>query len=410
VLEKDEQMALLVQRVSGEPYCDLFFPHMAGVGFSFNPYVWNEEIKQDSGMIRIVFGLGTRAVDRSDDDYTRVVALNAPDKRPESTFDEVKRYSQKRIDVLDLTSNEFTSKYFTDVMKKCDLLPIELFATKDKELAKKYKNDITVLPWVLTFEKVIKETNFINDMQELFEILKLQYEKNVDVEFAVNFFPDKTYKINLLQCRPFQIKENTGVFNGVSDLNKDDIIMETHSGVVGKSREIEVHKIIYVNPEQYSRLPMNERYAVARIIGKITHKTKKSENNNILLIGPGRWGTSMPSLGVPVKFNEINNVSVICEIDILHDHLVPDLSLGTHFFNEMVEMDILYLAYFNANKENCFNFNLINGLLNHLSEYTAESRSFDKVVKVVHCCDIAEKRKIYLNADALKQNTYLFKK
>jgi len=112
ILDKDEQMALLVQRVSGSVYGNLFFPQIAGVGLSVNPYVWSESIDPEAGMLRLVFGLGTRAVERADDDYTRVVALNAPERRPESNFDEVRRYSQRRVDVLDLGANQLVSDSF----------------------------------------------------------------------------------------------------------------------------------------------------------------------------------------------------------------------------------------------------------------------------------------------------------
>ena len=71
----------LVQRVCGAPYGQLFFPQVAGVGFSFNPFVWSNEIDAQAGMLRLVFGLGTRAVDRCDDDYTRVISLSAPERR-----------------------------------------------------------------------------------------------------------------------------------------------------------------------------------------------------------------------------------------------------------------------------------------------------------------------------------------
>ncbi len=89
MLDRDEQMALLVMRVSGATYGRKFYPQVAGVGFSFNPYAWDRAIDPQAGVIRLVFGLGTRAVNRSDDDYTRVIALNAPDKRPEVNFNEV---------------------------------------------------------------------------------------------------------------------------------------------------------------------------------------------------------------------------------------------------------------------------------------------------------------------------------
>jgi len=85
MLDRDEQMALLVMRVSGAMYDRYFYPHIAGVGFSFNPYAWDRAIDPKAGVVRLVFGLGTRAVNRSDDDYTRIIALNAPRSGPRPT-------------------------------------------------------------------------------------------------------------------------------------------------------------------------------------------------------------------------------------------------------------------------------------------------------------------------------------
>ena len=85
-------MALLVMRVTGELQGRAFYPHLAGVGFSYNPFVWGPEIDPKAGVLRLVYGLGTRAVDRVDDDYTRVVALNAPLRRPEGSLDEIVRH------------------------------------------------------------------------------------------------------------------------------------------------------------------------------------------------------------------------------------------------------------------------------------------------------------------------------
>ena len=137
LLDRDEQMALLVQRVSGSLHGSLFYPQVAGVGFSFNPYVWNEQIDPKAGMLRLVFGLGTRAVDRSDDDYTRVVALNAPQLRPEANFDEVRQYSQRRVDVLDLQANQLVSATFPEVARQSSDLPLEMFASQDGELVRR---------------------------------------------------------------------------------------------------------------------------------------------------------------------------------------------------------------------------------------------------------------------------------
>ena len=91
-----------VQRVSGAVHGRFFYPQAAGVALSYNPYVWNHAIDPDAGVVRLVFGMGTRAVDRSDDDYTRIIALNAPQLRPETSLDEATEYAQRRVDVLDL--------------------------------------------------------------------------------------------------------------------------------------------------------------------------------------------------------------------------------------------------------------------------------------------------------------------
>ncbi|HPU18161.1 MAG TPA: PEP/pyruvate-binding domain-containing protein, partial [Bacillota bacterium] len=95
--QKDEQMAILVQRVSGDRYGDYFFPHLAGVGVSSNLYVWDESIDMNAGMLRLVFGLGTRAVDRTDGDYVKVVCLDNPLRTPPINYDDEKKFSQHRV-------------------------------------------------------------------------------------------------------------------------------------------------------------------------------------------------------------------------------------------------------------------------------------------------------------------------
>ena len=190
LLDRDEQMALLVQRVSGSLHGSLFYPQVAGVGFSFNPYVWNENIDPKAGMLRLVFGLGTRAVDRSDDDYTRVVALNAPQLRPEANFDEVRQYSQRRVDVLDLQANQLVSNTFPEVVRHSGDVPLEMFASQDAELLRRSQESagLDLFPWVLTFQNLFASTGFIQDMRQMLTVLQQAYENPVDVEFTANFF------------------------------------------------------------------------------------------------------------------------------------------------------------------------------------------------------------------------------
>jgi hypothetical protein len=407
VLDLDEQMALLVQRVSGAPYGDLFFPQLAGVGFSFNPYVWDKSIDPESGMLRLVFGLGTRAVNRSDDDYTCVVGLNAPDKHPQANRDQMARYAQRRVDVLDLNENRFKSDYFVDIVQQAQKLPVQMFAFCDKQQNRQIQNNKTngIQPWVLNFDKIFSKTNFIEDMREMLGILKKAYGCHVDIEFTANFSDDGSYKINLLQCRALQIKQSDVVIEPVGHIDKKDTILRSYGGIIGRSRTLTIDRLIYVVPSVYGHLPERDRYAIARIIGKLTHLKEPNHAKTIMLLGPGRWGTSTPALGVPISFSEINTVSVICEIDVMHETLTPDLSLGTHFFNDLVEMDMLYMGFFAAKKDNFINEEFLKQSTNHLSQYLPEASAWTEVIRVID----ASEQKIVLNTDAIKQKAIIYK-
>jgi len=405
VLDRDEQMALLVQRVSGRPYDNYFFPQMAGVGFSFNPYVWNEAIDPEAGMLRVVFGLGTRAVDRADDDYTRVVALNAPDKRPEANLDEVRRFTQRRVDILDLKEDRFTSKYFMDISRHCSDVPVDLFAVKDRPLDRTSPNHS---PWTITFDKIFSGTSFIEHMRDMLNTLKSVYGCHVDIEFTTNFTDREHYKINLLQCRPLQVSKGTESSEAPPVLQDENTIIAAHGGVIGHSRENSIDQLIYVVPEAYGQLSERDRYQVARLIGKLTHFEGINKPETIMLIGPGRWGTSTPSLGVPVSFSEINTVSILCEIDSMHEGLVPDLSLGTHFFNELVEMNILYIAFFTEKNANRFNREFVTQKPNRLTSLLPNVERWTDVIHVLNSMDLDYREKLFLNADSIGQKAVLY--
>ncbi len=407
VLERDEQMALLVQRVSGSTHGDFFFPQLAGVIYSFNPYVWSREIEPHAGVMRLVFGLGTRAVDRWDDDYTRVVAMNAPERRPESSFDAVKRHTQRRVDVLDLRRNTAASSHFQDLVTACPSLPVELVAARDR-LAERDAREKGARPtprWILTFDPVLQTSEIVNDLRDIVHVVRDGYGTDVDIEFTANMTVDGTYSIDILQCRPFHASANTEEPLGpIPEVADERVILRSLGGVVGPGRLTKVDRIIYVKPEAYTRLPESRRYALARFIGRITKQTEPPVET-IMMIGPGRWGSSTPSLGIPVSFSEINNVSVLVEVDALHEGLVPDLSLGTHFFNDMVEMNMLYVAHFLARPENRLNRGFLDNAPSALRRLAPDAKEWENVVRII---DTGEEREVILQADALEQTCLVY--
>ncbi len=401
VLDRDEQMALLIMRVSGAMYHRRFYPQVAGVGFSFNPYVWDRAIDPKAGVVRLVFGLGTRAVDRSDDDYTRIIALNAPEKRPETNFNEVAQFAQRRVDFLDLEANQLTSSYFQDLIQNKPDLPLSLFASTDRMHS---PNDPDAQ--VLTFDQLLRDTSLVEDLREMLQILEAAYQYPVDLEFTANFHDDG-YKISLLQCRPLQVQGAAMVELPKVEVKKEDQIISARGAVIGRSLLTSVDRFVYVSPSLYSGLPLQARHEVARLIGVINHIGGEGIQT-VMLLGPERWGSTSPHLGVPVRFRDINRVSVLCEIVAMHENLVPDVSLGTHFLNEIVERNILYLALFPKKEENLLSPAFFENSPSRLLDLIPGAEKLEGVIRVIDSEDVARNSSIRLMADAIDQRVLCY--
>jgi hypothetical protein len=396
LLDRDEQMAILVQRVSGAVHGSLFFPQAAGVALSYNPWVWSREIDPNAGLARIVFGLGTRAVERADDDYTRLVALNAPTRRPEASLDDVTEYSQKRVDVLDLAANRFTSLPFEDVARRAPGVPIELYATSRRDG-----------PPVLTFDRLLSATPFVEEMREILRTLADEYRYPVDVEFTLNVISGNRLRLNLVQCRPLQVKEGGTIVPPPPDLAPGAIVLESRGPVVGQSTHAPVDRVVLVDPGAYDGLGTQDRYEVARVVGRVTRLVPPGAKR-ILLLGPGRWGTSTIALGVPVNFAEIQRVSAICEIVKAGMNVVPDVSLGSHFFNDLVEANMLYLAVYPDRPGDVLAEELLRGERNRLAELLPDDARMADVVRVIDFPLPGDGRSLWLNASCIDQRVLCY--
>ena len=412
LLDRDEQMALLVQRVSGALYGTQYFPQVAGVGFSVNPFVWSTEIDPRAGLLRLVFGLGTRAVERIEDDYTRIVALNAPMRRPEAHSDDIRKYAQRKVDILDLEKNIHTSRVFDDVAQAAPGLPVDIFASRDEELERRARAQKKTLPAfsrILTFDALLSQTSFVDDMRSMLAILQESYDYPVDIEFTANFIDRDNYRINLVQCRPFQVKGNIlSLEEAPCEIPREKILLETHGPVIGGSRGLAIDRVIYVVPEIYGTMKESDRYAVARAIGALTRLQGANGRPTIMLIGPGRWATTTPSLGVPVSFTEISAVSVLCEVAAMHEGLIPEVSLGTHFFNDLVEMDMLYFAVHPQKYDNILNSDFFTKTQNMLTRLIPNAGQWERVIRVVDSASLTEGEYICLSADVLKQSAVCY--
>lgn len=381
---QDEQMALLVQRVSGSYRKHYFFPDIAGVGISYNNFVWKEGMDPKAGMLRLVAGLGTRAVNRVENDYPRTVALDNPLYRPHAGPDEARRFSQHDLDVLNIDTNSLETISLSEKAHDGLNIKLDLFGVKDHETTQRMRSlgyhDREA--WILTFDNLLSRSSLTGVMHRMLKKLEEIYDYPVETEFAVNFTESNTYRINLLQCRPVQTRGQSQRVSMPDHVDDNKLFICTEGHFMGGSVVQDISRVIVVDSSGYSGLTMSDKHSIARLIGKLNKLIKNRDETPTLLLGPGRWGTTTPSLGVPVRFSEINNVSFLGEVAYTDGNLMPELSFGTHFFQDLVETNIFYLALFPDRAEVTFNLTVLNRFENILETLVPESSKFRNIVRV----------------------------
>lgn len=352
--KKDEQMAILVQRVSGSYYGTYFMPGAAGVGYSHSAYKWYPDMDPDAGMLRIVMGLGTKAVDRTKLDYPRIANLDRPAVTLMTTVEQKHKFSQRYIDVLDCTKNELTEVSMETLLSVMPLWYKKMVLEHDYEAEDRlYQMGQYRDVWFVSCQKLLEKQAFTSLMQNILKVLEQAYGNSVDIEYAINMDEEGDFVVNLLQCRPLYLGQE-GQQMDLKHLKLKEIFFDIKDSSMGTSGKRKMDVIVQIDPVLYYEYPYVKKYDVPMAIEKINQYYKGS-NKKMLLMTPGRIGTSSPELGVPVTFRNISNFSAICEISDKRTGYMPELSYGSHMFQDLVEAEILYGAVFNNEKTLSYN-------------------------------------------------------
>jgi len=383
LFDKDEQMAILVQRVSGDRHGSDYFPHVAGVGNSSNLYIWDSDMDMSAGMLRLVFGLGTRAVDRTEGDYARIVTLDDPLRLPPMNYGDEKKFSQRSVDVISLADNALVTRPMEDVIGQDLKTDRSLFVSVDHQTVRWLREmghkESRVPPSILDFRTLLGRTDFPRLMREALATLERAYDYPVDVEFTANFDARGQFKVNVVQCRPLQTK-GLGVTVDMPHWEDPDELFFANTGnFMGGNVRIPLDHVILVRAQEYLDLPEQAKHAVAREIGVLN---RVLHDRTVLLAGPGRWGTTTPSLGVPVRFAEVATMEVICEFASKGDGFMPELSYGSHFFQDLVESGIFYVAIFDGQEDVVFNPDRILREPNVIAEVSPSGANLAHVIHV----------------------------
>ncbi len=386
LLDYDERMAVLIQVVQGERYLDFFFPAVAGMAYSRNPFIWNPKLHREDGFVRMVSGMGTRAVERVGEDYPRMVALSHPQLRPESGARQIRYYSQYFMDVLDLRDNCFDTKRVDEVLHG-DFPGLRYVASLDHGdyVAPMVVRDPAVDPHslVLTFDGLLQNTAFVRHMKLMLKQLEFAYGVPVDIEFTLEFgceYPRPTLYLHLLQCRPQTGPEQDETIEVPENIPEADLIFGT-TKLVPTGRVRDIRYVVYVNPLRYNELSTNsDKLEVARVIGRLNQRL---EGTGFILMGPGRWGSSNPDLGVKIGYADIYNTRALVEIGVAQGKNRPTLSYGTHFFQDLVESQIYPLAIYPGEPGNPFQPGFFDDALNALPVLLNGDTRCAEIVKVI---------------------------
>ena len=397
--DADEQMALLVQRVSGSYHEDYFFPTAAGVGFSYSPYSPLPDMDNSKGMLRLVMGLGTKAVDRTKKDYPRIINLDKPEVTLVNDIKEKHRYSQHYLDVIDLKNISLHDIPVDEGLGIIQRYAKKLLVEHDREAERMFRDRGQRREIVfVNCEGIVKNSEFINVMKEILNTLQNAYDYPVDIEYTVNVGEDNSFNINLLQCRPLQVSVNDEAIEMPEDKN---VFFHIKESSMGMSRKNTIDTICYVDPHKYYEYPYAQKSSISRVISDVNTYCKDNAKTAILIV-PGRIGTSSPELGIPVVFADISHFSAILEEAYSEVGYMPELSFGSHMFQDLVEAEIYYGALFENEKKLEFNKEMIFDYPNILNNINPNLN--DDIYDMVQVIDF-DKDKAELYHDMNKDET-----
>jgi len=386
----DERIAVLIQEVQGEQIGDYFLPHAAGVGFSRNLFRWSPKIERYAGFLRLVWGMGTRAVDRVGNDFPRMVALSHPMLHAHSDPRSISNYSQKEVDVIDLKQNQFRSLPIKDVLHpRYSILRFIAQQHKDGFLSpiRSTLLDEGTDNLVVTMDELLRRTPFADRMKRVLNTLSVHYKSPVDLEFTVRILEPGAstpeVKISILQCRPQSELEGTAA-EIPKNIPKKNLIFRTNL-VLPHGHIHGIEYVLFVTPKGYFSLPTPaDRIALGRSVGQLNSRL---EDNSFICVGPGRWGTTTPDLGVRVGYSDIYNTKALIELSGEGIGTAPEPSFGTHFFQDLLEANIYPLAIYLDHEDVFFAEKFFYKTPNRLLEFLPEAENLTDAIRLIKVDD-----------------------
>ena len=382
LLNFTEQMGVLVQEVVGRRIGRYFMPMFAGVAFSNNLLRWSPRINREDGLVRLVMGLGTRAVDRVSNDYPIMFAPGQPKLQINQTPSDVRHYSPKQIDLIDLEKRCFTTveagPFLREMGREIPGLHqlVSVYANDFIDNRNAFSLNPAKDEMIITFDSILNNGEIPSKIKRIMDVLSDKLQCPVDIEFAYD-----GEHLYLVQCRP----QGTGLASGPApipqNIPKQDVLF-TANRFISDGQLQGISYIVYVDGDAYNALASREELlAVGEVVGLLNDALPR---RNYILMGPGRWGSRGDiKLGVRVTYSDICNTAALIEIAKEQHSYVPELSFGTHFFQDLVESGIVYLPLYPGQGNVVFRNSYFDNCKNLLGEILPKFDWLSDVVKVI---------------------------
>ena len=339
----DEKMAVIIQEVVGQRHGERFYPEVSGIARSYNYYPMGRA-KPEDGVVDLALGLGKTIVDGGVSwAYSPAWPKISP---PFNSIGEMLKYTQKVFWAVNMGK---PPAY--DPIKETEYLVLEnlttaetdgvlqhIASTVDRNSGRLVMGTGADGPRVLTFAPILtlKDIPFNNLIKSLLKLCADVLNTPVEIEFAMTFSKDAPHRFGFLQVRPMVISTDN-VHLDLSALSADNVLIASEH-VLGNGVIDDIQDIVYVKPDSFN---LKQTHLIAQELGAINEKLV-SENLPYLLIGFGRWGSSDPWLGIPVKWSQISGAKVIVETTLENIHI--DLSQGSHFFHNLTSFNVSYFS------------------------------------------------------------------
>lgn len=403
LIEYHEEMGIMIQGVVGRQIGRYWLPAFAGVAFSNNEFRWSSRIRREDGLVRLVPGLGTRAVDRLSDDYPVLVSPGQPGLRVNATPEEMIRYSPKKIDLINLDARIFETVDVRSLLKEYGheypiINQLVSLVSQDHIQQSATRNlDFQKEDFIVTFEGLFSRSPFLKQIRTVMGTLQEALGYPIDIEFAHD--GEHFY---LVQCRAQSYNEESIPVPIPNRIPPEKIVFSANR-YISNGYVPDITHIVYVDPQAYGEVADYQTLmAVGRAVGSLNQVLPK---RRFILMGPGRWGSRGDiKLGVNISYSDINNTAMLIEIARRKKDYIPEPSFGTHFFQDIVEASIHYLPLYPDDPGVVFNEPFFMTSRNILSDLLPD---FADLAQVIHVIDVptstnGEFLQVWMNADAEK--------